>query len=117
MVVIIYNMRREATRTLYSLSENYQRGIMPRDYEVIVIDNGSVPPFPAEDVTEQAGTFVYFYIDKARLSPARAVNFGVRQSRGKYVGIMRSEEHTSELQSLRHLVCRLLLEKQKNKQS
>src|SRR5262245_64481162 len=28
--------------------------------------------------------------------------------------VMRSEEHTSELQSLRHLVCRLLLEK-KNK--
>src|SRR5437899_10867008 len=26
--------------------------------------------------------------------------------------LMRSEEHTSELQSLRHLVCRLLLEKQ-----
>src|SRR5438045_6069661 len=28
-----------------------------------------------------------------------------------YIG--RSEEHTSELQSLRHLVCRLLLEKKK----
>src|SRR5262245_63742927 len=28
----------------------------------------------------------------------------------------RSEEHTSELQSLRHLVCRLLLEKKKNNQ-
>src|ERR1039458_10745408 len=27
-------------------------------------------------------------------------------------GQFRSEEHTSELQSLRHLVCRLLLEKQ-----
>src|SRR5258705_9085597 len=27
---------------------------------------------------------------------------------------VRSEEHTSELQSLRHLVCRLLLEKKKN---
>src|ERR1035438_10810012 len=26
-------------------------------------------------------------------------------------GVFRSEEHTSELQSLRHLVCRLLLEK------
>src|ERR1035441_6342481 len=26
-------------------------------------------------------------------------------------GLHRSEEHTSELQSLRHLVCRLLLEK------
>src|SRR5258705_4913544 len=29
----------------------------------------------------------------------------------------RSEEHTSELQSLRHLVCRLLLEKKKKKDS
>src|SRR5205814_7188006 len=28
-------------------------------------------------------------------------------------GRTRSEEHTSELQSLRHLVCRLLLEKKK----
>src|SRR5205814_7978477 len=32
-----------------------------------------------------------------------------------YMNRNRSEEHTSELQSLRHLVCRLLLEK-KNKQ-
>src|ERR1039458_4452925 len=30
---------------------------------------------------------------------------------------LRSEEHTSELQSLRHLVCRLLLEKKTNKNS
>src|SRR2546422_1947907 len=30
---------------------------------------------------------------------------------------MRSEEHTSELQSRLHLVCRLLLEKKKKKQS
>src|SRR3989441_2681335 len=29
----------------------------------------------------------------------------------------RSEEHTSELQSLAYLVCRLLLEKKKNKQA
>src|SRR5262245_62265513 len=29
----------------------------------------------------------------------------------------RSEEHTSELQSLRHLVCRLLLEKKKKRQN
>src|SRR5258705_8558495 len=32
-------------------------------------------------------------------------------------GADRSEEHTSELQSLRHLVCRLLLEKKKKKDS
>src|SRR5258706_9736810 len=32
-------------------------------------------------------------------------------------GIERSEEHTSELQSLTNLVCRLLLEKKKHKES
>src|ERR1039458_3508522 len=37
-------------------------------------------------------------------SPARKIKEG-------FFGIARSEEHTSELQSLRHLVCRLLLEK------
>src|SRR2546422_1797592 len=32
------------------------------------------------------------------------------------LGALRSEEHTSELQSRLHLVCRLLLEKKKKKQ-
>src|SRR5437899_9586021 len=36
-----------------------------------------------------------------------------RTARAKARGDLRSEEHTSELQSLRHLVCRLLLEKKK----
>src|SRR2546422_546785 len=33
------------------------------------------------------------------------------------LAVARSEEHTSELQSRLHLVCRLLLEKKKNKQT
>src|SRR2546422_5233263 len=33
---------------------------------------------------------------------------------GRQQGLARSEEHTSELQSRLHLVCRLLLEKKKN---
>src|SRR5471030_2895115 len=37
-------------------------------------------------------------------------------SGGRKLHTSRSEEHTSELQSLRHLVCRLLLEKKKKKQ-
>src|SRR5262245_65223904 len=36
-----------------------------------------------------------------------------RPSRCRSPSLARSEEHTSELQSLRHLVCRLLLEKKK----
>src|SRR5262245_63162101 len=34
---------------------------------------------------------------------------------GTAATMVRSEEHTSELQSLRHLVCRLLLEKKNNR--
>src|SRR5687768_17835551 len=36
--------------------------------------------------------------------------------KGQVKSAMRSEEHTSELQSRLHLVCRLLLEKKKKKQ-
>src|SRR5205814_10044559 len=42
----------------------------------------------------------------------RAGNVGPERRGGSH---LRSEEHTSELQSLRHLVCRLLLEKKKKK--
>src|SRR5258705_4781764 len=42
-------------------------------------------------------------------------SFPSRMTQGKPKEMLasRSEEHTSELQSLRHLVCRLLLEKKK----
>src|SRR2546423_7538334 len=36
---------------------------------------------------------------------------------GDLAGDLRSEEHTSELQSLAYLVCRLLLEKKKKKKT
>src|SRR5947199_3982623 len=54
----------------------------------------------------------------AWLSSARVVRCWVksRNERNPRSMLPRSEEHTSELQSLRHLVCRLLLEK-KNKHS
>src|SRR5438045_8577143 len=45
---------------------------------------------------------------------SRFTKDGVRDT-GCTLKAMRSEEHTSELQSLRHLVCRLLLEKKKKK--
>src|SRR2546422_2468716 len=40
--------------------------------------------------------------------------FGVQPALGRTFMVERSEEHTSELQSRLHLVCRLLLEKKKN---
>src|ERR1035438_10837625 len=46
-----------------------------------------------------------------RQTPAPS-NFTSKEQRIHFASfIFRSEEHTSELQSLRHLVCRLLLEK------
>src|SRR5947199_9390957 len=44
---------------------------------------------------------------------APAPSRGARSCRCPPTRRRRSEEHTSELQSLRHLVCRLLLEKKK----
>src|SRR5437899_5293766 len=43
--------------------------------------------------------------------PLDAAREGLVDDRARHQA--RSEEHTSELQSLRHLVCRLLLEKKK----
>lgn len=88
VVVVLYNMPREARRTLYSLSTRYQRGIGEDEYEVIVVDNGSVPPFPAAEVAGLADRYQFVYVDPATPSPAPAVNLGLRRARGKYVGVM-----------------------------
>src|SRR6266487_5349245 len=48
------------------------------------------------------------------LDPQSRLNHGHLPLRSRLAGETRSEEHTSELQSPVHLVCRLLLEKKKN---
>src|SRR2546422_3338076 len=48
------------------------------------------------------------------LTVSNLLNVAQQTTDGEKVG--RSEEHTSELQSRLHLVCRLLLEKKKNKE-
>src|SRR2546430_6868293 len=45
---------------------------------------------------------------------ARTVNAVIIRDQDSHFHILRSEEHTSELQSQSNLVCRLLLEKKKN---
>src|SRR2546429_2255003 len=57
--------------------------------------------------------FPYTTLFRSRTPWARA-NFSTTASRRGFAPqVMRSEEHTSELQSRLHLVCRLLLEKKK----
>src|SRR5690348_17388418 len=67
--------------------------------------------------TESAQTTPAWF-NRSRQREGRATK--ARVSRSKYTDLLcirlRSEEHTSELQSPVHLVCRLLLEKKKKKQ-
>src|SRR5436189_2449401 len=50
-----------------------------------------------------------------RSRPARLGGHAAEERVAKRIRVLRSEEHTSELQSPMYLVCRLLLEKKKKK--
>src|SRR5580693_5006945 len=88
VVVVVHNMAREAPRTLYSLSAAYQRHIAADDYEIIVVDNGSTPPFDAKVIDGLNGNFRLLRLDPAPASPARAINRGLAEARGKVVGVL-----------------------------
>src|SRR2546423_7689693 len=62
--------------------------------------------FRSQMVTSRSGSY---------FTPWVRSNFLTMASRSGFATPLRSEEHTSELQSLAYLVCRLLLEKKKNK--
>lgn len=88
IVVIFHNMRREARRTLLSLSTAHQRGVKASDYEVIAIDNGSSQPLDPEEVTATGPNFRYHYLQTASVSPVEALNLGAGMARGRYVALI-----------------------------
>jgi GT2 family glycosyltransferase len=68
VIVVCFNMFREAQRTLYSLSSTYQRHVEPSDYQVIVIDNGSRVKVPEGFKINPSGTFFLKLISPAPFS-------------------------------------------------
>ncbi len=68
VIVCFFDMRREARRTLFSLTDGYQRGIEVGSYEVIAIDNGSNEPL---DETEVLGTALISVICTSSLKNLR----------------------------------------------
>jgi cephalosporin hydroxylase len=96
VVVVFYNMRREAARTLHSLSRSYQQGLDDTDYEVIVVENGSAPDQRlGEDFVRGFGPeFRYVDLaDAATPSPANALNHGLACSTGAAVAFMIDGAH------------------------
>ena len=85
IVMVVYNMRREAPRTLYSLSCNYQREVDVDDYEVIVIENGSSEALSSSEVCSFGSNFRYHYHSTGSRSPAEALNIGVDMVQGEHV--------------------------------
>src|SRR5687767_15332286 len=68
--------------------------------------------------SQNASTSTVRLVGSTGASPYAAIAAGIAALWGPTHGGAneRSEEHTSELQSLAYLVCRLLLEKKKNKE-
>ena len=88
VVVVCYNMAREAARSLFALSAEYQRTIAPEDFEIVVVDNGSDNPLDERLIAALPGNFRLIRIDAAPPSPAHAINVGLRAARGDVIGIM-----------------------------
>jgi cephalosporin hydroxylase/GT2 family glycosyltransferase len=96
VVVVFYNMRREAVRTLQSLARSYQRGIEDLDYEVLVVDNGSDPDqrLTPEFVASFGPEFRLLEPEgDAHASPTGALNAGIAAARGDAIAVMIDGAH------------------------
>lgn len=88
IVVVFHEMQREANRTLFSLSRKFQEDVEGFQYEVIAIDNGSRTPLGRKFVENFGDEFFYEYFDTESVSPAAAVNHGVKRAKGNFVAII-----------------------------
>lgn len=93
VVVVFYNMQREAQRTLTSLSQSYQIGMDDLEYEVLCVDNGSAEPLTEDWVSSFGPQFRLVRPSKALPSPCFAINEAARQARGEYIAIMIDGAH------------------------
>lgn len=74
--------------TLYSLSTAYQENVSVNDYEIVVVENNSANLLEADKVSALGPNFHYHLRHETGVSPASAMNFGVRQSSGDFLGLI-----------------------------
>ncbi len=77
VIVVMHNMRREAERTLHSLTPAYQRGAREDEFEVIVIDSGSSEPLDSDWVCAFGANFRHYVIQPEHPTPIEALQWGV----------------------------------------
>lgn len=86
ILVVFHNMAREARRTLFTLSDKYQKGISSKDYEVIVVDAGSDEPLEESFVKSFGGNFRIVH-SAAAPSPVAAVNRAAALAQGTVIAL------------------------------
>jgi hypothetical protein len=64
-----------------------QRDINPGDYEVILIDNGSILTFDEDELRRLLPGLVVHRLQNATPSPVRAINFGLTVASSDLVGV------------------------------
>jgi len=84
VIVVFHDMAREAPRTLFTLSQAYQRGVDREDYEVIAVDAGSALPLDRAMVESHGERFRLLRTQPAP-SPSVAINEAVRRATGDSV--------------------------------
>lgn len=85
VIVNFHNMRREAPRTLFSLTAGYQKDISSSEYEVLAIDHGSSQPLDPSLVESLGSNFSYHFEATDCRSPCAAINRAVREARAPHI--------------------------------
>ena len=85
IVIVSYNMARELPRTVKSLLPPYQQEILDDEIEIIVMENGSSKPVEQTIIDSWPENVRYVLLKDPHPSPAKALNEGVKMSRGKWV--------------------------------
>lgn len=89
IVIVFYDMPRQALNTLYTLSTAFQRDVRPEDYEVIAVENRSDANIDPQGLQRLPGDNIRYFLREETLpTPVHAVNFGAGQARGDNLCIM-----------------------------
>ncbi len=84
-VIVAYNMKRELSNTLYTLSKQYQKNMEDENFEIIVVDNGSEKPIL---LNKNLKNFKLIQMENPTPSPAAAMNKGIKYARSDLICAM-----------------------------